>query len=568
MSYLVLARKYRPQVFEDVVGQTHVTKTLKGAIAANRVAHAYLFCGPRGVGKTTAARILAKALNCEKGPAPAPCNICDRCREITSGRSLDVLEIDGASNRGIDEIRELRENARFAPSGHFKIYIVDEVHMLTKEAFNALLKTLEEPPSQVVFVLATTDPFKVPPTILSRCQRFDFARIASRDIAAHLADILGREKIEAAPDALAVIARRAQGGLRDALSLTDQVLAAVEGAIDRATVERVLGLVAEEFYFQLTDRIADEDTAGALRLIHEIHAAGADLEEVARGFASHLRDLFLVRVSADLGDLVECAPSEVPRYREQAERFVPDVLGDLLETAATAAVDLRRHAEPRFALELAVAEMARIAGRVPVGEIYRRLVELEQRLGGEAPPARPPAAGGTAPSRRKPAPRSAGARGESAASGGGGDAAFGKSAAGGVDERASLTWSAALDAVKARNISLWGTLTDVAAVGFAPDGALLLRPKKENPLIGEMLGDRVKRALLHDALTGAGMKSPEVRLEGQAAPKNAPRAKKAASKPEPDAEAPPEDTRSMGQVFKDEPGLQKVIDLFDGEVLP
>ncbi len=273
-SYRVLALKYRPQSFDDVVGQKHVTQTLANAIAVDRVAHAYLFCGPRGVGKTTAARILAKALNCEQGPTATPCNVCTPCLDITGGRSLDVLEIDGASNRGINEVRELRENVRYAPSGmRYKVYIIDEVHMLTTEAFNALLKTLEEPPKHVIFVFATTEPFKVPGTILSRCQRFDFARIPAREITARLTEVIARENraideqnkaagektshVEVTPEALALVARRAAGGLRDALSLMDQIISAADGPVDRAIVERTLGLVGSDFCFVLGDLLAD-----------------------------------------------------------------------------------------------------------------------------------------------------------------------------------------------------------------------------------------------------------------------------------------------------------------------
>src|SRR3989339_209716 len=223
MSYLVLARKFRPQNFDDVVGQEHITDILKKAIKANRVAHSYLFCGPRGIGKTSCARILAKTLNCEKGPADRPCDKCSACTEILKGNSFDVLEIDGASNRGIDEIRALRENVKFAPSyGKYKIYIVDEVHMLTAEAFNALLKTLEEPPPHVKFIFATTEPQKIPATILSRCQRFDFRRVSVCQLVDHLKRILSCEKLSLSPTALTSIVREAQGSVRDALSLLDQ----------------------------------------------------------------------------------------------------------------------------------------------------------------------------------------------------------------------------------------------------------------------------------------------------------------------------------------------------------
>ncbi len=397
MSYLVLARKYRPQVFADVVGQEHVTRTLANAIAAGRVAHAYLFCGPRGVGKTTAARILAKALNCEKGPAPVPCNECHPCLEITGGRSMDVLEIDGASNRGINEVRELRENVRYTPAGgRSKVYIIDEVHMLTNEAFNALLKTLEEPPAHVVFVLATTEPFKLPATILSRCQRFDFARIPAREIAGHLRRLMDEEDIKASDDALSLVARRAAGGVRDALSLMDQIISAADGDIDRETVENVLGLVGADFYYTLLDHLAAGDAAGALTLLDTIYTRGADLGELAAGLAGHLRDLLLIRIDPkSLAPIVEAPESEVPRLEEQAARFSRGTLVELVDGAAEIAVALRRSEHPRLTMELALAEMAEAAQRVPLGELSRRLLELESRLGGESPPpdspARPPA---------------------------------------------------------------------------------------------------------------------------------------------------------------------------------
>jgi len=585
LSYLVLARKYRPQVFDDIVGQSHVTQTLVNAIAASRVAHAYLFCGPRGVGKTTAARILAKALNCEQGPTAVPCNACARCLEITDGRSLDVLEIDGASNRGIDEIRELRDNTRYAPaSGQFKVYIIDEVHMLTKEAFNALLKTLEEPPPHVIFVLATTDPFKVPPTILSRVQRFDFARIPGREIAAHLQTVLEREGIEASPEALAAVARRAQGGLRDALSLLDQIISAVEGAITREGVESILGLVGTEFCFELVDRLAEGDAPGAMRLVHDTHRGGADLEEVGKGLTAHLRDLFLIRMSGSLADMLDIPESEVSRYTAQAERFDPDVLSELLEQGARLAVDLRRHDNPRLALELALVDMVRISGRIPISELYERLAALEARLGGSAPASAPDR--GTSRSSR-PAPRgsagtSKGAPGTAKASpppahppgsalppagpagapASAAPAPAGGSGAGVPRKPAAEAWSACLEALKTKNIRLWGTLHFVEALAFGDHGELVLRPAADNPLQGEALADPKSRNLLGEAMEEAGLPTRTFRLEADTADAAAPPSGKAGLK----AAGP--DERSMGEVFRDEPMIQKVIDMFDGEVLP
>ena len=263
MSYIVFARKYRPQNFDDIEGQSHITTTLKNAISQGRVAHAYLFAGPRGVGKTTTARILAKALNCEKGPTVKPCNSCRLCEEITQGSSLDILEIDGASNRGIDEIRNLRENVKFAPSkGSFKIYIIDEVHMLTSEAFNALLKTLEEPPKHVKFIFATTQVYKVPPTILSRCQRFDFRRISAKDIFKNLKMIIKAEKLSVDDDVLSLIAKCSDGSLRDGQVILDQIVSSVKGKVSLSEVSKMLGVIDEEVISGLAGALLEKNPAG------------------------------------------------------------------------------------------------------------------------------------------------------------------------------------------------------------------------------------------------------------------------------------------------------------------
>src|SRR5436189_523687 len=300
MSYEVFARKYRPQTFDDLVGQAHVTRTLKNAVQQNRLAHAYLFVGPRGIGKTSTARILAKALNCVNGPTVTPCGVCDSCREIAQGNSLDVLEIDGASNNGVEQVRELRDNVRYAPSkGHFKIYIIDEVHMLTSAAFNALLKTLEEPPPHVKFIFATTEPQKVLPTILSRCQRFDLHRIPANLIAQHLQFIAGKERITLEPAAAHAIARGAEGGLRDAESMLDQLVAFCGEKISESDVLNVFGFTSEETVTDLTANILRGETADAIDLLHQQCESGKDMMRLMSDLIAYLRDLLVFKSKPD-----------------------------------------------------------------------------------------------------------------------------------------------------------------------------------------------------------------------------------------------------------------------------
>ncbi len=386
MSYQVLARRWRPRRFDEIVGQEHVTKTLANAIRAGRLAHAFLLCGPRGVGKTTTARVLAKCLNCETasaGPVVDPCNQCTACREIDSGASLDVLEIDGASNRGIDEIRDLRENVRYAPSGgRAKVYIIDEVHMLTKEAFNALLKTLEEPPSGVYFVFATTEAHKVPATIRSRCQRYDFHRIAAPTLVATLARLAEKEKIAADPAALAEIARQADGGLRDAESLLDQAAAVGEGRVTLETIRELLGEAEEGIVLRIAERLAEQDAVGAFTELHGLLEQGLDPQRIALSLTQTFRDLLVARAST--GDLegLGVRPDLVAETRRVAACFTPGKLTALLALAGRTVAELRRSPRPRLALEVALASMARVEDPGAIGELIGRLDAMEQ--GGEA----------------------------------------------------------------------------------------------------------------------------------------------------------------------------------------
>ncbi len=329
MSYLVLARKYRPQNFEQLVGQDHITKGFRDAIAAGRIGHAFLFTGPRGIGKTSCARILAKCLNCEKGPTLTPCGECHPCKEITLGNSFDVIEIDAASNRGIDEIRTLRENVKFAPSfAKFKIYIIDEVHMLTTEAFNALLKTLEEPPAHVKFILATTESHKIPPTILSRCQRFDFKRISVETIIANLKGICSKEKVQAQDEALFAIAKASQGSMRDALSIMDQLSSFGAQSVEAKDVYGMLGLVETDLLFELTDALIDKNCVKALEVFDQLIDKGKDVRQLGRDLTEYFRHLMIVKIGGvTLNDLIDYPKLFKQRLNDQAGRAqLPSIL--------------------------------------------------------------------------------------------------------------------------------------------------------------------------------------------------------------------------------------------------
>ncbi len=358
MGYVTLYRKWRPQTFEDVVGQEHIIRTLTNALKDNRVAHAYLFSGPRGTGKTSVAKILAKALNCENGPTPTPCNECRTCIEITGGSSLDVVEIDAASNRGIDEIRDLREKVKFMPTGGgTKVYIIDEVHMLTPEAFNALLKMLEEPPLHVVFILATTEPHKILPTILSRCQRFDFRRLKTDELAGRLRDIAAVEKIDIDDESIALIAKQAKGGMRDAISTLDQLSSYTGSVIRAADVMAMLGMVDSGLLFRIADIIKDMDAAASLHFVNEIVEAGWDLRQFSKDMTEHFRDLFVIKNTTDHTEIINATTEEITRLEEQAGGFSAARLTDVIESLSSLNNEMRYAVDPRLILELALVKL-------------------------------------------------------------------------------------------------------------------------------------------------------------------------------------------------------------------
>ncbi|MFB0505900.1 MAG: DNA polymerase III subunit gamma/tau [Thermodesulfobacteriota bacterium] len=385
MSYLVLARKWRPQSFEEVIGQHHITRTLQNAIANDRIAHAFLFAGARGVGKTSMARILAKALNCQEGPKPVPCNRCENCREISSGTAMDVLEIDGASNRGINEIRELRENVKYAPAkSASKIFIIDEVHMLTPEAFNALLKTLEEPPPRVIFILATTEPHKIPLTILSRCQRFDFKRIPIKEIFERLTEIVSQEGVEVSDKGLLLMARESKGSLRDAQSLLDQTISFAGREIKDEAVKEILGVIDSAVLFEISAAIARGDTRKCLDIVDNIYTFGHDIRRFCRELLEHLRNLMVVKIGGDPKQLTDLQGKEIEDLVAQSKEFSLEQIHRLFATLLKSEEEISRSFFPKVIMELALVKMATLRPLVPLDEIMDKLDKLESSLRGSS----------------------------------------------------------------------------------------------------------------------------------------------------------------------------------------
>ena len=368
MAYVALYRRWRPERFADLVGQEHISRTLSRAVTSGQISHAYLFTGPRGTGKTSTAKILARALNCAEGPTLTPCGVCDSCRSISDGSSMDVFEIDAASNRGIDEIRDLRESVKFAPTeGHYKIYIIDEVHMLTTEAFNALLKTLEEPPERVIFILATTEPHKVPATIQSRCQRYDFHRITVTEIRDRLIYVCKESDIAAEEDALGIIAAQADGGMRDALSILDQCMALAEGTLTAERVQEALGLVGRAWIRRMAGEIAARDAAALIAQLSELLQSGRELKQVLAELAQYFRRLMIAGVGGTVSAAELCA-GDAEELRMDAAQFTQEEIMSILRRLNETMQELRTSPQPRIAVETLLIGLCHTEGAAPSGE--------------------------------------------------------------------------------------------------------------------------------------------------------------------------------------------------------
>lgn len=531
MSYLVFARKYRPRTFVEILGQGPIVTTLTNAIRQRRIAHAYLFTGPRGTGKTSTARIFAKALNCVEGPTPTPCLKCERCREIAEGRSLDVLEIDGASNRGIDQIRALREHSKFTPAaGPFKVYIIDEVHQITAEGFNALLKTLEEPPAHVLFILATTAPHKVPGTILSRCQRYDFRRLPLGEITAKLKGIAEDEHLKIAEEAIAGIARAASGSLRDAESILDQAVAFSGGNVRAEDVRTLLGTIAEEIFAEALDAVQAKDPVRLLKLVADAVNAGTDLVQWCLSFLGFLRNLLLIKVGVGRLGLEELAAETIQAMAPLADRFSIEELTGMAQGLTSVVETMRRVGEPRIPLEMALVRLSRGESLVAVSELLERLERMDERLRQEPSP---PVSAAVAPAPQHPADSSL------------------------TMERVVSVWPAFLTELHRQKASTAAYLSQAGPVRVEGENPvrLVIGFPKGSEFHREALDRPATRQLL-EATLGSLLGCP-VRCALEIADGIPDRPAASA------AEDPPQQTRKPGSAL-----LDSVVDLFEGRILP
>jgi len=519
VTSIALYRRYRPQTFEDVLGQDHITETLQTSIRDGRIGHAYLFSGSRGTGKTSTARILAKALNCEKGPTPNPCNKCDTCIAITDGSSLDVIEIDAASHGGVDDVRELRENALLAPAiARKKIYIVDEAHMVSTQGWNAFLKTVEEPPEHVIFVFATTEPHRVLPTILSRCQRFDFRRISSATIAEHLARVAKEEGLVADEGALQLIARSAEGGVRDALSTLDQLAAA--GTITVQDAARLLGSQTGDLMFEFADALATGDTAAAVQRIAQLVEEGHDLRVFARQVVEHLRALLLTKQVAEPGDLIDATDETRARLAAQADGFSSAKLLHALRAFVDAMSEMRQQAAPRLSVELAVVRVTMPEADDSAASAVARIERLERLLDvqrtGEQPapaatkaPAPEPIETPPAPKSTKRAKTTTKTPVEEAPAEDPKKAEPAATAAGLVDiEMIRRSWPIVLEEVRQKSRKLHALLGDAGVQSF--DGRAIV-VEVRFAIHGDMVTEPKNAALIADAVNSVFGISPVVR---------------------------------------------------------
>ena len=563
MSYQVFARKYRPQTFDDLVGQAHVTRTLKNAVEQNRLAHAYLFVGPRGIGKTSTARILAKALNCVNGPTVTPCGVCDSCKEITAGNSLDVLEIDGASNNGVEQVRELRDNVRYAPSkGHFKIYIIDEVHMLTSAAFNALLKTLEEPPPHVKFIFATTEPQKVLPTILSRCQRFDLHRIPANLIAKHLQFIADKEKITLDPAAAHAIAKGADGGLRDAESMLDQLVAFCGEKIAEPDVLNVFGFTSEQTVANFTDKILRGETPEALELLHAEAENGKDMMKLMSDLISYLRDLLVGKVKPDaLAD--DLNPELQKSLEAQAAMIETDRLLELIDQFAAAEGRMKWAPNKRLHFEVAVIKAIQTLSQVTLNEVIENLAALRD---GKSAPA---ASEGRTPARPKlapanPSPESATKAARVAETPARESTTLpGNQSPGPSSETIDheVVWKKAVEQIRSRRPLIRGWVESAKALGIEGRFFVLGFPPEQKTAMESVASPRTRDFLeaLVKEISGQDWKLKFILKEGLPI----------ASVTEPPATLDELPARKKGDsqaMFKDDPLIREALEIFKGEI--
>jgi DNA polymerase-3 subunit gamma/tau len=559
MSYQVIARKYRPQRFEDVVGQEHVTQTLANAIAQKRIAHAYLFVGPRGTGKTTIARIFAKCLNCANGPRADFPQDDPKAGEIADGRSMDVMEIDGASNRGIDEVRALRETVQYVPaSSRFKIYIIDEVHMLTKEAFNALLKTLEEPPPHVKFMFATTEPEKVLPTILSRCQRFDLRRIPAALIVKHLEQIAKKEEVKIDPAALHAIARGADGSMRDAESTLDQLISFCGGEITEPDVLSMFGLASQSQILALADAVLSGETEKALRELNELARQGKDLGRLISELLGHFRNLLIFQVSRGDLNLIEVSEAEGAALKEQAARIASDALTRIMEVLTDCEGRLRDTTSKKILIEVTLLKMIEARHALSIDAVLKQVQQLRAEAAAGAPAAAAPGHPAPTPPART-APARAAAEPVAAAT------------AAGEPELEQL-WDKLKEAVGRASPFMHSYFTEAHPVSLAKN-VLTIGFDEEFSAHIPLVDNAKNHTLLQTKLAELGHPKVMVKfIQAEAPPnrKSAPAATPAPAPTSPKAAAEPAKTQPVSfdkDDFKNDPLIQKALEVFKGQIV-